>query len=85
MPKVALLQAWRCREDLKLRLNCADLAVYVRKQILYFLLDVLLDLQPLIIDHSEGGETRERDERKRGRDRQHREPCLNAEAAAPHE
>jgi hypothetical protein len=45
----------------------------------------LLDLHPLIIHVAEDGEARERDERQRGRDREHREPCLNPEAAAPHE
>jgi hypothetical protein len=63
----------------------ADLAVYVRKQIFDSLLDVQLDLRSLIIDHAEDRETRERDERQRSHDCQHREPCLNAKAAAPHE
>src|SRR5947207_820243 len=49
------------------------------------MLDVLLDLRTLIIDRAEDGEARERHERQCGRDGQHREPCLNAEAAAPHE
>jgi hypothetical protein len=83
--EVAVTQARRYSQDLKLRLNCADLAVHVSQQIFYSLSDVLLDLSALIIDHAEDGETRERDERKCGSDGQHREPCLNAEAAGPHE
>jgi hypothetical protein len=70
---------------LELRLDGADLPVDARKQIFYSPYDLLLDPCPLIIDRAEDGETRERDKRQRGRDGHHREPCLNAEAAAPHE
>ena len=83
--EVAVLQVGGYREDLELRLDCADLTVDVREQIFCPLSDVLLDLRPLIINGAENGEARERDERHRGHDRQHREPCLNTEAATPHE
>jgi hypothetical protein len=47
--------------------------------------DVLFDLRALVIDHAKNGKACKRNERQRGRDGQHREPWLNAEAAAPHE
>jgi hypothetical protein len=70
---------------LELRLDGADLAIEIREETLRHLPNVVLDLRPLIIDGAEDGETRERHKRQRGRDGHHREPCLNAEAAAPHE
>jgi hypothetical protein len=83
--EIAVLQARGYRKDLEFRLDRADLAIYVPQKIFDLMLDVLFDLRPLIIDHAKDGEACKRDERQRGRDGEHREPCLNAEAAAPHE
>jgi hypothetical protein len=83
--QVAGLKARRSGEHLELRLDSADLAVDIGEESLRHLPNVALDLRPLIIDCAEDSETRKRYKRQRGRDGHHREPCLNADTAAPHE
>jgi len=70
---------------LEFGLDRADLAIDVPQKIFDLMLDVLFDLRALIIHHAKNGKACKHDEGQCGRYGQHREPCLNAEAAAPHE
>jgi hypothetical protein len=76
------LQAWRYRKHLQLCLDRNDLAVYIAEQTVYCSSYVLLNLDLLVIDCAYYRKTPACDERQHGRQRQHRQSCLNTQGMA---
>src|SRR5215469_6275891 len=78
--EIAGLQARRSGKHLKLRLDRSELAIYTGKETPDSLPDVTLDLSAAVIDHSEHGYARERDQGEHGNEGQQREPRLNTQS-----